>query len=149
MLKKKWKCRPKYIRKFSQKLILNDWRDTGAELSGNREKQVVHKARDHDAKQSIWIKVVSYVTISGSGFISVPRFYQNSEGLWEFRPIECIGTSTDSYIWSIENYRPKTIPDICQERRERRAVSVNFLAECKKIPEKKTRKLLLWAPFIS
>ena len=79
--KKKWKCRPKYIRKFSQKLILNDWRDTGAELSGNREKQVVHKARDHDAKQSIWIKVVSYVTISGSGFISVPRFYQNSEGL--------------------------------------------------------------------
>ena len=64
-----------------KKLILNDWRDTGAELSGNREKQVVHKARDHDAKQSIWIKVVSYVTISGSGFISVPRFYQNSEGL--------------------------------------------------------------------
>ena len=52
MLKKKWKCRPKYIRKFSQKLILNDWRDTGAELSGNREKQVVHKERDHDAKQS-------------------------------------------------------------------------------------------------
>ena len=28
---------------------MND-RDTGAELSGNREKQVVHKARDHDAK---------------------------------------------------------------------------------------------------
>ena len=64
-----------------KKLILNDWRDTGAELSGNREKQVIHKERDHDAKQSIWIKVVSYVTISGSGFISVPRFYQNSEGL--------------------------------------------------------------------
>ena len=68
-----------------KKLILNDWRDTGAELSGNREKQVVQKAIDHDAKQSKAYELKLYlmsqsqvvVLFQSQGFIKILRACRN------------------------------------------------------------------------
>ena len=86
LILKKWKWLPEYNRKFSQitqlncqimwysmiyilYLILRVWGDTGAGLNGNRENQMVHRARDHDVLKAsfrietyknIWAKVVFY-----------------------------------------------------------------------------------------
>ena len=96
LILKKWKLRPKYNRKFSQitqlnnqimwysmiyilYLILRVWGDTGGGLNGNRENQMVHRARDHDVLkasfrietyENIWAKVVFYAQRSALYYYS-------------------------------------------------------------------------------